>query len=225
MTDFWRLVLYFPLGLAPALFFGSRFIIQWLQSEKIKQSTVTPLFWKLSLIGNILSMIHYTVQVQYPFALIQATNAVISWRNLDLMKQRCRSTRMTVGAMFCAIAGITFLFYLQSCLIIGESDWIRTPAKFFDEERIHHSLAWHILGACSGLIFASRFWFQWWRAESRKRSELSPLFWRLSILGSLLSILYFAHIQDIVSLFNQGFGLVPYLRNLMLLKKQRTALQ
>lgn len=221
MTDFWRLLLYFPLGFAPTLFFGSRFIVQWLQSEKAKRSTVTPLFWKLSLAGNILSMIHYTVQVQYPFALIQAANAVISWRNLDLMKNRSRSTRAAIGMMCASIIGITLIFCLQSRFIIGEWDWVRTPAKFFNEKRVHHALIWHILGACSAVVFASRFWLQWWQAEHKQRSELGFLFWRLSILGSLLSIFYFIKIQDIVSLINQSFGLIPYIRNIALLKRQK----
>jgi len=222
MTDFWRLLLYFPLGLAPAIFFGSRFFVQWLQSEKLKKSTVTPLFWKLSLAGNVLFMLHYTIQVQYPFALIQAANGVISWRNLNLMREgRSYSTRTALLIMAAAIAGITAIFAFQSFFLIGEWDWIRTPTKFFDEGRVHHSLGWHLLGAFSGMLFASRFWVQWWQAEHRQRSELRSAFWWLSIAGSVLSLTYFIHIQDIVSIFNQSFGLVPYIRNLMLINRQR----
>lgn len=223
MTDFWRLLLYFPLGLAPALFFGSRFIVQWIQSEKLKKSTVTPLFWKLSLAGNTLFMLHYVIQVQYPFALIQATNAVISWRNLNLMRDKqSYSTRTAIAVMIGAIIGITAVFLLQSYFLIGEWDWIRTPKKFVDETRVHHALSWHILGAFSGALFASRFWVQWWQAEHRQRSELRSAFWWLSIAGSVLSLIYFARIHDLVSVFNQSFGLIPYVRNLMLIRRLKT---
>lgn len=222
MTDVWRLFLYFPLGLAPAIFFGSRFIVQWIQSERLKQSTVTPLFWKLSLAGNLLFMLHYIIQVQYPFALIQAANGVISWRNLNLMgKRKPFSTGTAIGIMAAALTALTLSFLGQSYLLIGEWDWIRTPTKFINESRVHHSFGWHLLGAFSGALFSSRFWVQWWQAEHRQRSELRSAFWWLSIAGSILSLIYFVGIQDIVSVFNQSFGLIPYVRNLMLINHSK----
>jgi lipid-A-disaccharide synthase-like uncharacterized protein len=222
MTDFIRLALYFPLGLAPSLFFGSRFLVQWIQSEKKKSSIVTPLFWKLSLAGNILLMLHYLIQVQYPFALIQATNGIISWRNLNLMNaKRPLSKQATIWLMAGAVIGITLAFALQSLFLIGEWDFVRTPTKFFNQARVHHATSWHVLGAVSGTLFASRFWIQWWQAEKHQRSELGAAFWWLSIAGSLLSLIYFIRIQDVVSIFNQGFGLVPYIRNLMLMNRNR----
>ena len=168
-------------------------------------------------------MLHYIIQIQYPFALIQATNGVISWRNLNLMKEKksC-STRTAVGIMTASAALITVIFALQSYFLIGEWDWIRTPTKFYDAARIHHSWGWHLLGAFSGALFASRFWVQWWQAEHRQRSELRSAFWWLSIAGSILSLIYFVRIHDIVSVFNQSFGLIPYVRNLMLIKRQRS---
>ncbi|HEY4832525.1 MAG TPA: lipid-A-disaccharide synthase N-terminal domain-containing protein, partial [Waddliaceae bacterium] len=51
MIENWRILLYYPLGLLPALFFTLRLLIQWFQSEKEKRSLVTPVFWKLSLTG------------------------------------------------------------------------------------------------------------------------------------------------------------------------------
>lgn len=226
MTEFWRLLLYFPLGLAPSIFFGSRFFVQWLQSEKLKKSTVTPLFWKLSLAGNFLCMLHYTIQVQYPFALIQATNCVISWRNLNLMQEKkTYSTRTAIAVMAASIGTITALFALQSYFLIGEWDWVRTPTKFYDEVRVYHSMGWHFLGAFSGMLFASRFWIQWWQAEHRQRSELRSAFWWLSIGGSVLSLIYFVRIHDIVSIFNQSFGLVPYIRNLILINRRKKIIQ
>lgn len=210
-----------PLGLVPSIFFGLRFFVQWLQSEKQKTSVVTPVFWKLSLAGNLLFMTHYLIQVQYPFALVQASNAAISWRNLNLMKQgRSLSTGATMAIFSGSLLFITLLFVAQSYWFIGELDWIRTPTKLFDTVRQHHSLSWHILGAIGGFLFASRFWIQWWQAERHQRSELRRTFWWLSIIGSVLCLTYFIRIQDYVSLFNQSCGLIPYIRNLMLIRKK-----
>ena len=83
MTD-WRALLY-PLGFLASLLFTTRFMVQWIQSERSRRSHVTPLFWQLSLVANVLLVIHSIIQVQYHVALVQGFNGVISWRNLNLM--------------------------------------------------------------------------------------------------------------------------------------------
>lgn len=222
MTDFWRLVLYFPLGILPAFFFGSRFIYQWIKSERLKTSTITPFFWKLSLIGNLLFILHYIIQVQFPFAIIQTINAVIAWRNLNLMSNQSKKNfKFTLLVMVVAITTTTTIFLLQSYFFIGYYDFIRTPKKFLTEQRIYHPPYLHVLGTISGAVFASRFWLQWYQAEKKKQSELGQTFWWLSIIGSVLSIFYFFRIYNLVSLFNQCFGIIPYARNLILINKQK----
>ena len=80
MSDVWREYLYIPLGVVPALFFGLRWVVQWLQSERVGRPTSSTSFWWLSLTGNVLLATHYIVQVQFPFAVLQALNGVISSR-------------------------------------------------------------------------------------------------------------------------------------------------
>lgn len=224
MTDELRQLLYYPLGLLPSIFFTLRILVQWLQSEKLKRSYTGRAFWRLSISGNILLCLHYIIQVQYPFALLQAGNAVISWRNLDLLKaQRRCSTSQAVSIFFASLSLVTCIFLAQSSFLIGEIDWIRTPTKLFDTERHYHNLAWHIFGSIGNILFASRFWLQWWRAERSQQSELGPLFWWTSIIGSLISLIYFVRIGDTVSIVYNSFGLIPYVRNLVLIKKAKLA--
>jgi lipid-A-disaccharide synthase-like uncharacterized protein len=219
MTDYLRILLYYPLGLLPTIFFTLRFLIQWLQSEKAKRSIVTPLFWKLSLAGNVLQLLHYFVQIQYPFAMIQAGNAMISWRNICWMRSsKNTATRSYIVYVVLVLIAVTLGFLLQSFFIVGELDWIRTPTKFWDEARTRHSLGWHIFGTFGGILFASRFWLQWWQTEKMQRSELSKSFWWLSIIGSLISLIYFIRIGDIVNVLQYSCGAIPYFRNLMLLR-------
>ena len=85
MNESWRTLLY-SLGFLSSLGFGARFLVQWLDSERKGKSVVTPLFWRLSLLGNLLLMTHAFIQVQFHVFLIQVCNAVISWRNLNLMQ-------------------------------------------------------------------------------------------------------------------------------------------
>lgn len=221
MNDHWRQLLYIPLGMIPSIFFTLRMLSQWLRAEKLKRSDVTPFFWKLSLAGNLFLLLHYIVQVQFPFALFQVCNAVIAWRNLNLMEAKPPySTKRTLLIALLSILCLTLIFLLQSKWLIGYIDWIRTPKKPFDALRSYHALGWHLLGTCGGIIFSSRFWIQWWFAETHKRSELGRAFWILSILGTTISLIYFTHIRDYVSLFYNCFALIPYMRNLALLRKK-----
>lgn len=222
MIENWRILLYYPLGLLPALFFTIRLLIQWIQSEKEQSSIVTPIFWKLSLVGNLLQVLHYFIQVQYPFALLQASNAMIAWRNLSLMRPSTNySTIVFLLQLSTSMLVVTLCFILQSYLLIGEMDWIRTPTKLWDQSRVHHSLNWHILGTLGGALFASRFWVQWWQSECSQQSKLSKSFWWLSIIGSTISLLYFIHINDVVSVLQYSVGLIPYFRNLMLMRRNQ----
>jgi lipid-A-disaccharide synthase-like uncharacterized protein len=221
MFEDWRPFLYYPLGLLPTIFFTLRMLLQWFQSEKRKQSYVSPAFWKLSLAGNLLLLLHYFIQVQYPFAILQTGNAIIAWRNLNLMGEKKQTSLRSVFLYLgLSVFTVTLAFLAQSYFLIGEIDWIRTPTKLWDTARQHHHLTWHILGSIGGILFASRLWIQWWQIEKSKRSELGPTFWWLSIGGSILSLIYFLRIKDFVSVVHFSFGLIPYIRNLVLLKKK-----
>jgi len=213
-TGDWRDFIY-PMGFAANLCFTLRFIYQWLNSEYRNESVVTKGFWKISLAGNCILFLHATLQLQLHVALIQSVNAVISWRNLDLMKK----THRNLGAVFFLFAALILftllLFYLQN----PEMMWFRTPTFFY---HIPPSVSpfWHGAGFVGVVLFASRFWVQWWSAEKAKKSVLSEPFWWLSLVGALLSITYFLYLRDIVNLIGPAFGLIPYSRNLVLIRRR-----
>ena len=67
--------------LGQALFFG-RFFVQWLASEKRKQSVIPRAFWFFSLAGGLV-LLFYAVHRRDPvFILGQATGLLIYFRNL-----------------------------------------------------------------------------------------------------------------------------------------------
>lgn len=221
--DEWRYFLYYPLGLLPSLFFTLRFLVQWIQSERLKMSYVDALFWRLSITGNLLLLCHYFLQGQYPFALIQTGNAVISWRNLNLMQRQKKpvSFATVVGFFIASFSLVTLLFVLET-MVIGEVNWIRAPqsSKTLVADP---GLLWHAVGIFGQGLFASRFWVQWWESEKLQKSELGRVFWWLSLVGSAISVVYFLQIRDVISIVNQSFGMIPYVRNLMLLRKPEVA--
>lgn len=212
----WRILLY-PLGFLSALAFGSRFLVQWAQSEWQGRSVVTPLFWQISLLGNLLLVAHSVLQLQIHICLIQGWNAVIAWRNLNLLqnKRPPASFATVVGIM----AGSTFLILLIFALH-GNISWFRIPIAPWQSSPVEQvSFLWHLVGFFGTALFSLRFWVQWWEAERAHKSQLTTTFWWLSIIGALIALAYAVRIQDSVNLIGPLLGLVPYVRNLMLIKK------
>ncbi len=212
MIEVFRSLLY-PLGLIANLLFALRFLFQWIQSEKKGESTVTPLFWVISLVANGVMCLHALIQLQFPICLIQALNGVIAWRNLNLMGARPRSKKTTLAVMALTAAGVILLF-------VRENVWMRPPAMPWNGSSASNPvLAWHLVGFAGMLLFASRFWIQWWLAEKEGKSYLGKPFWWTSLFGALLSLLYFIRLSDPVNIIGYSVGLLPYIRNLMLFKK------
>lgn len=220
----WR-ILFYPLGFLSAIAFAARFIIQWLQSEKAGKSLVPFSFWHLSLLGNCLLIIHSFIQVQYHVYLSQVCNAVIAWRNLNLMQQQHSPLRLqSVGMIFIGMICLaSLIFAIQDWFFIQEGDWFRIPlAPWQTTSKVEISFFGHVLGTLAYLLFSSRFWIQWWLTEKAHQSQLTASFWWLSLIGALLSIVYFAYIKDSVNLIGPLMGIIPYLRNLMLIQKSKT---
>lgn len=221
MTEALRNLLY-PLGFISSLAFTARFLIQWLNSEKQRQSVVTPLFWQLSLLGNVFLWIHSIIQLQLHVAMIQACNATISWRNLNFMRPAHKIRRKTtvIGLMMAGLAGTMALFLLQ----LGQNHdiilFFRNPTWLESVSGSPVFWGWHLLGIAGLVLFNSRFWIQWWLAEKKQQSYLGPSFWWMSLAGDIMCLAYFAMLGDPVNFIGPAFGLVPYIRNLMLIYKK-----
>lgn len=220
----WRVILY-PLGFLSGFAFGLRFIIQWLQSEKAKNSVVSPIFWKLSLVGSGFLILHSFIQMQYHVCLIQGLSTVISWRNLNLMQKKSAPLpfHQVIYLFIFAFLLISTLFELQILLSNPSQGWFRVPQAPWQSHASHPvGMGWHLAGFVGYLLFSARFWIQWWISEKHLKSELPLLFWQASILGALFSIVYFYKIDDWVNLIGPVVGIVPYLRNLKLIKNAQT---
>jgi len=73
---------WYALGFVGQAFFFSRFLVQWLASERAGHSVFPVAFWYLSLIGGV-TLLAYAVHLRDPvFILGQATGAFIYLRNL-----------------------------------------------------------------------------------------------------------------------------------------------
>jgi lipid-A-disaccharide synthase-like uncharacterized protein len=73
------------IGLLGQLFFGGRFILQWIVSEYKRESIVPVAFWYLSVIGSLM-LLSYSVHIRNPiFILGFSLNTLIYLRNIHLI--------------------------------------------------------------------------------------------------------------------------------------------
>ena len=68
-------------------------------------------------------------------------------------------------------------------------------------------------------VFASRFIIQWIYSEKKGESSVPTIFWYLSIIGGLGLLTYAIFRKDPVIITGQLFGILIYLRNLILIYK------
>lgn len=74
-------------GLAGNAVFSSRFVIQWLYSEKKKKLHVPPIFWHLSFWGSLVSLVYALHIDKLPIILSFVFLPFLYFRNLMLMRR------------------------------------------------------------------------------------------------------------------------------------------
>jgi lipid-A-disaccharide synthase-like uncharacterized protein len=82
---------------------------------------------------------------------------------------------------------------------------------------------WLGVGFGGQALFAARFLVQWWHSERSKRSVIPMGFWYCSLGGGATLLLYAIHRREIVFMLGQASGLVVYLRNIHLVRRERAA--
>ncbi|HYB09497.1 MAG TPA: lipid-A-disaccharide synthase N-terminal domain-containing protein [Alphaproteobacteria bacterium] len=67
--------------------FFTRFVVQWIASERKRQSVIPMPFWYFSIAGAAVSLV-YAIHIQsWPFTLGQACGFVVYFRNLYLINR------------------------------------------------------------------------------------------------------------------------------------------
>ena len=80
---------------------------------------------------------------------------------------------------------------------------------------------WVIFGFAAQFIFFLRFAVQWWVSEKKKQSVIPVSFWYLSLVGTLMILIYSVHRKDIVFIAASCLNSLIYIRNLMLIKNKK----
>lgn len=85
------------LGILGQLVFAGRFIVQWVVSEKKKQSVIPIAFWWLSLVGSLLLLAYSIHKKDSVFILGQSMGFIVYTRNLQMVlsKRKHEKTQKT----------------------------------------------------------------------------------------------------------------------------------
>ena len=80
---------------------------------------------------------------------------------------------------------------------------------------------WLMVGFAGQFLFSMRFLIQWISSEKAKKSIIPKAFWYFSLAGGVTLFSYALLRQDPVFIAGQGLGLFVYIRNLMLIRKEK----
>ncbi len=80
---------------------------------------------------------------------------------------------------------------------------------------------WLAFGIVAQLLFTARFVIQWLASEKAGKSVMPLAFWFFSMAGGLMTLVYGFVRREPVIIIGQSFGLVVYIRNLMLIFGER----
>jgi len=94
----WGGVVWVGLGLAGQIAFFGRMLIQWIVSEKKRESVVPEAFWWLSLLGGVALFTYFAWRRDIVGVMGQSTGVVIYARNLRLIHKRRRRAQRQADA-------------------------------------------------------------------------------------------------------------------------------
>lgn len=83
--------LWYTIGFGGQIAFGSRFLVQWLASERARRSVVPLMFWYLSLVGSLLLLAYSIRQEDAVFITGQSSGFLVYCRNLYLIRVENRA--------------------------------------------------------------------------------------------------------------------------------------
>lgn len=84
---------------------------------------------------------------------------------------------------------------------------------------------WVLFGFAAQFVFFLRFAVQWWVSEKKKQSVIPVSFWYLSIVGTLMILVYSIQRKDIVFIAASCLNSLIYVRNLILIHNNKNKAQ
>ncbi|SDX84983.1 Lipid A Biosynthesis N-terminal domain-containing protein [Lutibacter oricola] len=199
----------YSVGFLAQILFSGRLILQWILSEKSKKVLTPSLFWKLSLIASFMLFVYGYLRDDFAIMLGQALTYFIYIRNLQLQGEWKKAPKLL--RFFLLIFPVLLVIY-------SYNNNTYDMVKLFQNNAIPTWLL--VWGSIAQVIFTLRFIYQWIYSEKNKESSLPFGFWLLSLIGSIMILIYAVLRKDPVLLVGHLMGSVIYVRNIIILKKQ-----
>ena len=92
------------------------------------------------------------------------------------------------------------------------------------ENCVQQPITWLAVGFAGQALFTARFIVQWLRSERARKSVIPMAFWYLSLGGGMTLLIYAVHRRDPVFILGQAAGAIVYVRNIVLIMRERRAL-
>ena len=80
---------------------------------------------------------------------------------------------------------------------------------------------WLLFGLVAQVLFGARFIVQWIASERAGKSVMPLAFWFFSMAGGVMTLIYGLVRREPVIIFGQGLAIVIYLRNLLLIFREK----
>jgi len=199
--------LIYGIGALAQLLFSARTLLQWVISERNKKVLTPALFWKLSLIASFLLFVYGYLRNDFAIMLGQVLTYFIYVRNMQLQGEWSRMHQ------FMRLFIIIFPLII---ITIGYNNNKQDIYNLLNSEDIPDWLLY--LGIISQIMFTLRFVYQWIYSERKKESTLPLGFWMLSLFGASLIFVYAIFRKDPILIAGHTFGIITYVRNIMLLR-------
>lgn len=198
-------LLILAIGFLAQGFFSARTLVQWILSERARRVLSPSLFWILSLAGSCLLCIYGWLRNDFPIILGQFISYYIYLWNLNI-----KGIWHKVPALIRYV-----LTMLPIAAVVGvASDINAVIASLFKNDNIPLWLV--VFGSAGQVIFTLRFVYQWAYSHHKNESLFPTGFWIISLVGSMTIVSYGCIRQDPVLIVGQSFGMVAYIRNLII---------
>lgn len=200
----------YAIGFLAQAFFSARILVQWILSERARRVLSPSIFWILSLAGSYLLCLYGWLRDDFAIVLGQFIAYYIYLWNLNI---KGIWKRVPVIVRFLLL----FTPVVAICLVVGNAEAFVN--RFLHNEDVPLWLL--VFGSAGQILFTLRFVYQWIYSSHEGESKLPAGFWIISLMGSLTIVTYAIIRLDPVLIVGQSFGVVAYVRNLCLIRKEK----
>ena len=200
-------------GWAAKAVFTWRMLHQWVRSEREGKSVLPAAFWGWSLLGSCLDLVYLAHRRDPVFMSGTIVNAAIYVRSFWMSRSSAPRAPGKARLWVPLAAGV---------VIFGA---VVYEALGPDHGLVHfkRSLPWLVVGYVGTLGWTGRFVVQWWESERTGVAHLPAAFFYVGVVAAAFLFAYALHERDWVNTFGFGLTLVPYARNLVLMRRRAAA--